>query len=187
VLEGPKKLRGTRRQEKGVASSAEKTTWLTSVSQEPPAAAYFPIADPARDLEPYVRFSVVGCEDLTAAHFSRQADTKVVEASGLQIGKCTSQDASTIIVQQTVWSGGVQLPKTKNAPREIDLDSDLADMKLSDDVQFRRECAEKVRLGFAIPAPNAEVVPCVPKSEGLAQIEQALVIQAMMAGCGGPI
>jgi integrase len=186
---------------------------------------------------------------------------RIGEASGLEIGKCISQDASTIMVQQSVWSGAVQLPKTKNAAREIDLHSDLADMlkefigerksgflfvsragnplcqtnvlkrslhptlkamgrekagfhafrrfrtswlrknrapedlirfwlghanksvtdgysKLSDDVEFRRECAEKVGLGFAIPAPNAEVVPSVPKSEGLAQIEQALVIQA---------
>jgi integrase len=50
--------------------------------------------------------------------------------------------------------------------------------KLSEDVEFRKECAEKTGLGFAIPASEAEVVPSVPKSEGLAHVEQALVIQA---------
>jgi hypothetical protein len=47
--------------------------------------------------------------------------------------------------------------------------------KLSEDVDFRKECAEKIGLGFAIPSSNTNVVPIVRKSEGLAQSEQALV------------
>ena len=49
--------------------------------------------------------------------------------------------------------------------------------KLSEDMDFRKECAEKVGLGFAIPSSILEVVPIVPKSEGLAHSEQALVKQ----------
>jgi integrase len=183
---------------------------------------------------------------------------RVGEVSGLEIDKHFSQDASTILVQQSIWSGAVQLPKTKNAVREIDLHSDLARMlkefigqrksgflfvsraghplcqtnvlkrslhpilktlgrnkagfhafrrfrtswlrknrapedlirfwlghankcvtdgysKLSEDLDFRKECAEKVGLGFAIPSSGVNVVPIVPKSEGLAQFEQALL------------
>jgi integrase len=182
---------------------------------------------------------------------------RIGEASGLEIDKHISQDASTVIVQQSVWLGAVQLPKTKNAVREIDLNSDLAHMlkefvgerksgflfmsrsgrplsqtnvlrrslhpilkamgrekagfhafrrfrtswlrknrapedlirfwlghanksvtdgysKLSEDRDFRKECAEKADLGFAIRPSNATVVPIVPKSEWLAQFEQAL-------------
>jgi integrase len=180
------------------------------------------------------------------------------EVSGLEIEKHISQDASTIMIQQSVWSGSVQTPKTINAVREIDLPSALAHMlrefigerksgflfksrtgeplcqtnvlkrslhsileaiggekagfhafrrfrtswlrknrapedlirfwlghanqsvtdgysKLSADVEFRKECTERVGLGFEIPSPAVEVVPIVPKSEGLAQSEQALV------------
>ena len=185
---------------------------------------------------------------------------RIGEVSGLEIDKHISQDASTIMVQQSVWSGAVQLPKTKNATREIDVHSELAHMlkefigerksgflflsraghplcqtnvlkrslhpilkamgrekagfhafrrfrtswlrknrapedlirfwlghanksvtdgysKLSEDMDFRKECAEKVGLGFTIPSSILEVVPIVPKNEGLAQFEQALVKQ----------
>ena len=180
------------------------------------------------------------------------------EVSGLEIEKHISQDASTIKIQQSVWSGSVQSPKTINAMREIDLPSVLAHMlrefigerrsgflfksrtggplcqtnvlkrslhpildamgrekagfhafrrfraswlrktrapedlirfwlghanqsvtdgysKLNEDVEFRKECAQRVGLGFEIPFPTVEVVPIVPKREGLAQSEQALV------------
>ena len=183
------------------------------------------------------------------------------EVSGLEIDKHISPDASIIKIQQSVWSGSVQAPKTRNALREIDLPSDLAHMlkefvgerksgflfksrtgeplcqtnvlkrslhsilesmghekagfhafrrfrtswlrknrapedlirfwlghanqcvtdgysKLSEDVEFRKECTEKVGLGFEIPSSVVEVVPIVPKSKGLARTEQALVKQA---------
>ncbi len=183
---------------------------------------------------------------------------RIGEVSGLEIEKHIGQDASTIMVQQSVWSGLVQPPKTNNATREIDLHSDIAQMlkdfvqerktgflflsragkplcqtnvlkrslhpilkvmgrdkagfhafrrfrtswlrknrapedlirfwlghanrsvtdgysKLSEDRTFRKECAEKVGLGFVIPSSMMEVVPIVPKSEGLAPFEQALV------------
>jgi hypothetical protein len=50
--------------------------------------------------------------------------------------------------------------------------------KLSGDVEFRKECTEKIGLGFAIRPSTTEVVPIVPKSEGPARSEQALVKQA---------
>ncbi len=53
---------------------------------------------------------------------------QIGEVSGLEIEKHISRDASTIMVQQSVWSGSVQTPKTKSATREIDLHSDLARM-----------------------------------------------------------
>jgi integrase len=185
---------------------------------------------------------------------------RIGEVSGLEIDKHISQDASTIKIQQSVWSGSVQAPKTRNALREIDVPSDLAHMlrefigerhsgflfksrtgeplcqtnvlkrslhsilesmerekagfhafrrfraswlrknrapedlirfwlghanqnvtdaysKLSGDLEFRKECTEKIGLGFAIPSPTTEVVPIVPKSEGPARSEQALVKQ----------
>jgi len=52
------------------------------------------------------------------------------EVSGLEIEKHISQDATTIKIQQSVWSGSVQTPKTRNAVREIDLPSNLAHMLL---------------------------------------------------------
>jgi integrase len=179
------------------------------------------------------------------------------ELSGLEIDKHISHDASTIKIQQSVWSGAVQAPKTRNAMREIDLSSDLAlvlrefigerksgllfksrtgeplcqtnvlkrslhpilesmkrqkagfhafrrfraswlrrnrapeDLirfwlghanqsvtdgysKLSGDIEFRKECSEKIGLGFKIPSSTVDVVPSVPKNEGLAHFEQAL-------------
>jgi len=50
------------------------------------------------------------------------------EAFGLEIDKHVSTDCSKIAVQQSVWNGKVQSPKTKNAIREIDLHPDLARM-----------------------------------------------------------
>jgi hypothetical protein len=49
--------------------------------------------------------------------------------------------------------------------------------KLSEDMDFRKECADKVGLAFAIPSSILEVVPITPKSGGLAHSEQALVKQ----------
>ena len=185
---------------------------------------------------------------------------RIGEVSGLEIDKHISHDASTIKIQQSVWSGSVQMPKTKNAVREVDLPSDLAltlrefigerksgflfksrtgeplcqtnvlkrslhsilesmkrqkagfhafrrfraswlrknrapeDLirfwlghanqsvtdaysKLSADVEFRKNCSEKIGLGFELPASNVDLVPIVPKSKGLAHNEQALVNQ----------
>jgi len=53
---------------------------------------------------------------------------RIGEVSGLEIGKHISPDASTIKVQQSVWSGVIQTPKTQNAVREIDLPYNLARM-----------------------------------------------------------
>jgi integrase len=50
--------------------------------------------------------------------------------------------------------------------------------RLSGDTDFRKECAEKIGLGFKIPSPKLNVVPIVPKNEGPARAEQALVKQA---------
>ena len=49
--------------------------------------------------------------------------------------------------------------------------------KLSGDVEFRKNCSEKIGLGFELPASNVDVVTIVPKSKGLARTEQALVNQ----------
>jgi hypothetical protein len=57
--------------------------------------------------------------------------------------------------------------------------------KLNEEVEFQKECPEKVRLSFEIPPSTIEVAPIVRKSEGLARFEQALVKQVMIAGCGG--
>lgn len=46
--------------------------------------------------------------------------------------------------------------------------------KLSGDVEFRKDCSEKIGLGFEIPALTVDVVPSVPKQQGPAQFEQAL-------------
>lgn len=53
---------------------------------------------------------------------------RIGEAFGLEIGKHISPDCSTIIVEQSVWNGKVQSPKTSNAKREIDLHPKLAGM-----------------------------------------------------------
>jgi hypothetical protein len=49
--------------------------------------------------------------------------------------------------------------------------------KLNGDVEFRKNCSEKIGLGFELPASNVDVVTIVPKSKGLARTEQALVNQ----------
>jgi len=51
---------------------------------------------------------------------------RIGEASGLEIGRHISSDASVIKIQQSVWSGVIQTPKTRNALREIDLPRNLA-------------------------------------------------------------
>jgi hypothetical protein len=49
------------------------------------------------------------------------------EALGLEV-KHVSEDGSTISIEQSVWAGQTQLPKTANAIREIDCPSELAAM-----------------------------------------------------------
>lgn len=66
---------------------------------------------------------------------------RIGEAFGLEIEKHISADCSTIIVDQSVWNGKVQSPKTSNANREIDLHLTLA-RKLK---AYRGE-----RVGFSI-------------------------------------
>jgi integrase len=51
---------------------------------------------------------------------------RIGEALGLKLGEHLSGDFSTIRVQQSVWRGLVQAPKTDNAIREIDVPSSLA-------------------------------------------------------------
>ena len=46
--------------------------------------------------------------------------------------------------------------------------------KLSGDVEFRKDCSEKIGLGFEIPSSRVDVVPSVPKQQGPAHFEQAL-------------
>jgi len=51
---------------------------------------------------------------------------RIGEALGLKLGEHLSGDFSTIRVQQSVWRGSVQAPKTDNAVREIDIPASLA-------------------------------------------------------------
>jgi integrase len=51
---------------------------------------------------------------------------RIGEALGLKLGEHLSGDFSTIRVQQSVWRGSVQTPKTDNAVREIDIPTPLA-------------------------------------------------------------
>jgi integrase len=51
---------------------------------------------------------------------------RIGEALGLKLGEHVSGDFSTIKVQQSVWRGTPQAPKTDNAVREIDVPSSLA-------------------------------------------------------------
>jgi integrase len=51
---------------------------------------------------------------------------RIGEALGLKLGEHLSGDFSTIRVQQSVWRGQVQDPKTDNAVREIDIPKSLA-------------------------------------------------------------
>jgi integrase len=51
---------------------------------------------------------------------------RIGEALGLKLGEHLYGDFSTIRVQQSVWRGSVQPPKTDNAVREIDIPASLA-------------------------------------------------------------
>jgi integrase len=51
---------------------------------------------------------------------------RIGEALGLKLGEHLCGDFSTIRVQQSVWRGFVQAPKTDNAVREIDIPASLA-------------------------------------------------------------
>jgi integrase len=51
---------------------------------------------------------------------------RIGEALGLKLGEHVSGDFSTIKVQQSVWRGTPQAPKTDNAVREIDIPKSLA-------------------------------------------------------------
>jgi integrase len=52
---------------------------------------------------------------------------RVGEALGLEI-KHLSSDCRTITVEQSCWEGDIQTPKTKNAYRQVDLCTPLADL-----------------------------------------------------------
>jgi integrase len=52
---------------------------------------------------------------------------RVGEALGLEI-KHLSSDCRTIAVEQSCWQGDIQAPKTKNAHRQVDLCTPLADL-----------------------------------------------------------
>ena len=52
---------------------------------------------------------------------------RVGEAIGLEI-RHLSEDCRTITVEQSCWQGDIQIPKTKNAYRQVDLCSSLADL-----------------------------------------------------------
>ena len=51
---------------------------------------------------------------------------RIGEALGLKLGEHLSGDFTTIKVQQSVWRGTVQSPKTDNAIREVDVPASLA-------------------------------------------------------------
>ena len=53
---------------------------------------------------------------------------RIGEALGLEIAKHISDDCTTIKVRQSVWNGSIQLPKTFNAIRDVDLHSSVAGM-----------------------------------------------------------
>lgn len=53
---------------------------------------------------------------------------RIGEALGLEIGKHFSADYRTLHVQQSVWEGNVQAPKTESAVRDVDVDPVLAGM-----------------------------------------------------------
>ena len=46
--------------------------------------------------------------------------------------------------------------------------------KLKENVKYRKEWANKLPVGFTLPAPSEVFVPRVPQNEGLAHVEQAL-------------
>jgi hypothetical protein len=46
--------------------------------------------------------------------------------------------------------------------------------KLKENVKYRKEWANKLPVGFTLPAPSEVFVPRVPKNEGLAHVEQTL-------------
>jgi site-specific recombinase XerD len=50
---------------------------------------------------------------------------RIGEALGLEV-KHLSRDCRTITVEQSCWEGDIQTPKTKNAYRQVDLNSELA-------------------------------------------------------------
>jgi integrase len=52
---------------------------------------------------------------------------RVGEALGLEV-KHLSSDRKTITIEQSCWEGDIQTPKTKNAYRQVDLNSELANL-----------------------------------------------------------
>src|ERR1700674_402267 len=84
------------------------------------------------------------CASSSKVHWSHPMG----EVSGLEIDKHISHDASTIKIQQSVWSGAVQTPKTRNAMREIDISSELALML--------REFIGKRESGFLFKSRTGE-------------------------------
>jgi integrase len=52
---------------------------------------------------------------------------RIGEILGLEV-KHLSGDCKTIVVEQSSWQGHIQTPKTKNAYRQIDINSELAEM-----------------------------------------------------------
>jgi integrase len=52
---------------------------------------------------------------------------RIGEALGLEV-KHLSSDRKTITVEQSCWEGDIQTPKTKNAYRQVDLNSELAQL-----------------------------------------------------------
>ena len=68
------------------------------------------------------------------------AGLRIGEALGLEIDKHISEDCRTLTIEQSVWHGAKQTPKTQNAYRQVDLHPALASLL--------KECLGDRKSGF---------------------------------------
>lgn len=59
--------------------------------------------------------------------FLASTGLRIGEAIGLEVGKHFSPSGETVYVRQSVWEGDIQLPKTVNAIRDVDMDPMLVE------------------------------------------------------------